>query len=69
MSNKRLRRANRWLHLFVGIMLIVYIYSPLGEVSWYALAVQALAIPLVVLSGVALWQQPRLSAWLKRRRS
>ena len=69
MSNKRLRRANRWLHLLVSVTLIVYVYSPLGEAPWYALAVQSLAIPLVVLSGVALWQQPRLSAWLKRRRS
>ena len=67
MSNKRLRQTLRWLHLTVGVMLIVFVYSPLREVAWYALSVQALAIPLVSLSGLALWQQPKLSAWLKRR--
>ena len=67
MSNKRLRQSLRWLHLIVGVLLIVFVYSPLREVTWYALLMQTLAIPLVSLSGLALWQQPKLSAWLKRR--
>lgn len=69
MSNKRFRQMMRYLHVTVGVMLIVYIYSPLGEVSWYALLVQVVAIPLVSLSGIALWQQPKLSSWRKGRQS
>lgn len=69
MSNKRLRGTVRWLHLIVGVMLIVFVYSPLREVSWYALTVQAVAVPLVTLLGLALWQQPKLSAWFKGKPS
>ena len=67
MTNKRFRQVVRWLHVTVGVMLILFVYSPLSDVGWYTLVVQALAIPLVSLSGIALWQQPKLSAWRKRR--
>lgn len=67
MTNRRFRQVVRWLHVGVGVMLILFVYSPLGEVSWYALSVQVFAIPLVSLSGIALWQQPKLSAWRKRQ--
>lgn len=69
MTNKDFRKMVRYLHVAVGIMLILFVYSPLGDVGWYALTVQVLAIPLVSLSGVALWQQPKLSAWRRRRPS
>lgn len=54
MSNKRFRQTVRYLHVIVGVVLTVYVYSPLGEVSWYALLVQVVAIPLVSLSGITL---------------
>ena len=66
MSNKRFRQTLRWLHIIVGVMLIAYVYSPLGEVTWYALLVQAPALPLATLSGLALRQQPELSARFKK---
>lgn len=69
MSNKRLRQTVRSAHLALGMMLGFFVYSPLREVGWYVLTVQALAVPLVILSGLALWQQPKLSSWLKRRSS
>ncbi len=69
MTNKDFRKTVRYLHVVVGVMLILFVYSPLSEVGWYALVVQALAIPLVSLSGIALWQQPQLSAWRRRRPS
>lgn len=69
MTNKDFRQTLRYLHVMVGVILILFVYSPLSEVGWYALVVQALAIPLVSLSGIALWQQPKLSAWRKRRQS
>lgn len=69
MSNKRLRQTVRSVHLVVGVMLGFFVYSPLREVGWYVLTVQALAIPLILLSGLTLWQQPKLSSWLKKRSS
>jgi thiosulfate reductase cytochrome b subunit len=69
MSNRGLRQTVRWVHLIVGVMLILFVYSPLREVSLYALVLQVFAVPLVTLSGLALWQQPKLSAWLSRRQS
>ena len=69
MTSKNFRKMVRYLHVTVGVMLILFVYSPLSDVGWYTLVVQALAIPLVSLSGIALWQQPKLSAWRKRRLS
>ena len=67
MTNKGFRKTLRWLHIAVGVMLILFVYSPLSGVSWYALTVQIIAIPLVGLSGMALWQQSKLNLWVKRR--
>ncbi len=69
MSKKRLRQVVRSAHIAVGVMLGFFVYSPLREAGWYVLTVQALAVPLILLSGLALWQQPKLSSWLKRRTS
>lgn len=66
MTDKDFRKTVGYLHVAVGVMLILFVYSPLSDVGWYALTVQVLAIPLVSLSGIALWQQPKLNARLKR---
>ena len=66
-GNRQLRNVVRVLHIAVGISLILLVYSPLGESAAFIAFNQFIAIPLVTLSGLALWQQPKLTAWLRRK--
>ena len=59
-SNKQLRLILRYTHLAAGILIGLFVYSPLGNVSAFELLVQIGLIPVVVLSGVWIWQQARV---------
>lgn len=58
------RKALR-LHLITGVALVAYVYAPapaeLREV------VRFLILPVLVLTGVAMWQAPRLRRLRKTR--
>jgi len=57
---KRLRTILRICHLTFGMLLMPYIYSPLGEVGAYEWVVRLALFPLIVVMGVAMWQQAKL---------
>jgi hypothetical protein len=59
-SNKQLRLILRYTHLAAGILIILFVYSPLGNVPAFELVVQIALIPIVVLSGIWIWQQARV---------
>ena len=59
-SNKQLRLILRYTHLGAGILLVPFIYSPLGDVPAYELFVQIALIPVVVVTGIWIWQQARV---------
>lgn len=65
--NRQFRKFVRVMHITVGVSLILLVYSPLGESSAFVAFNQFVAIPLVSLSGLALWQQPKLTTWLRRK--
>jgi len=62
-----LRRTLRAGHIVVGVLLIIYVYSPLHSDPLLTDIIRYLAIPAVALSGVAMWQQGRISRWNARR--
>jgi thiosulfate reductase cytochrome b subunit len=67
MSNKQLRNTIRIVHLIVGALMIAFIYAePLRASTGFVTFMQFVAIPMVVISGVAMWQQAALSK-LRRR--
>ena len=66
MSNKTLRKFTRYVHVFVGVSYPLLIYSPLAESHLFILLNQVILLPAVVLSGLVMWQQPRVSKWLKQ---
>jgi len=66
MSNKRFRQIVRAAHLIEGIMIGAYFYSPLGASAAYADLLRFVIIPLVVISGLVMWQQPRVLKLLRR---
>jgi hypothetical protein len=67
MNAAQLRRALRLSHIAVGVLLSIYVYSPLHADPLLTDIIRYLAIPAVVLSGVAMWQQGRISRWTARR--
>ena len=71
-SNRRLRDVQRAAHLLGGLMLAFYVYLPLigGPAPRVVEGlVQAVVFPLVVATGLLMWQLPRLRKRLRDRAS
>lgn len=67
MTNKQLRTYIRYVHLLEGILIAIYIYSPTAQQSpIYSGMVQLVIVPFIVISGLALWQQPRINKWWRQ---
>jgi hypothetical protein len=64
MNAGQLRRVLRAGHIVVGALLSIYVYSPLHADSLLTDIIWYLAIPVIALSGVAMWQQGRISRCL-----
>ena len=67
MSNKRLRQTVRMFHLLEAGVLGALIYGPWGDGSLLEASIQYGFFPALVISGLMLWQQPRLLKRLRRR--
>ncbi|MEO1290122.1 MAG: hypothetical protein AAFV93_20410 [Chloroflexota bacterium] len=68
MSNKQIRTISRYLHIVVGVMMILFIYIPeLANNMLYANIVQFVAIPVVSISGILMWQQARIMKLFRKR--
>jgi hypothetical protein len=65
MSNHQLRTVLRWIHLIGGLSFGVFVYSPLRTNEAFTLLLQVVIIPVVLLSGLWMWQQARVSRWLR----
>ncbi|HVN14117.1 MAG TPA: hypothetical protein VMT73_00130 [Anaerolineales bacterium] len=65
-SNKNLRNILRVIHLVVAGLVITYIYSPLGNMEWFASPVRIL-VPILTITGVLMWQMPSVVKFLKRQ--
>ena len=65
-SNKQARDILRIIHLITGGITAVYVYLPLEDTAVEPL-VKLVALPLLAVSGVVMWQWPRISSKLGRR--
>jgi hypothetical protein len=65
-SAAKQRKAQRLGHLAAGLLLIAYVYVPVGPQA--ETLVRLLVVPLLVLTGVLMWQSPRIRRLLKARR-
>jgi hypothetical protein len=61
------RKLIRWLHLMLSIPIIGYIYGPVSEIPQGRMFTQIVAIPLLMLSGIWLWQGHRIKARFRRK--
>ncbi|WP_232668726.1 hypothetical protein [Pseudonocardia sp. TRM90224] len=62
MGGGMVRRTARIVHLVLGAALIVTIYAPTRWTEALRLGLATIGVPLLVATGVTLWQQ----AWLRR---
>lgn len=65
MSAARFRTIFRWAHIAVGMFVGAYFYSPLSGTAWALPLIKFVLIPGLVISGVAMWQQPRIMRRLR----
>jgi hypothetical protein len=65
-SPTRFRSLLRWSHIAIGIFLGAYICSPLHLDPTATLIARLLVLPLVGLTGVAMWQQGRFTRLFKK---
>lgn len=68
-SNKRLRDMERIVHLALGAVLLAHVYALWSESAPFTLFVRVVAFPVLVGSGLAMWQWPRVRRWLGARRA
>jgi hypothetical protein len=63
----RQRKLQRSVHLLAGVLLLGYVYAP-APVRVQEL-IRFLVFPLLVATGVAMWQAPRIRRLRKSARS
>jgi thiosulfate reductase cytochrome b subunit len=64
MTAAQQRRAQRRVHLAAGLLLIAYLYAPL-EAQLHD-AVRFVVLPALVMTGIGMWQAPRIRRLRKR---
>jgi hypothetical protein len=57
------RKIIRWIHLILGIPVVGYIYGGIAEQPVAAFITRAVALPLIILSGVWLWKGQQIKKW------
>jgi membrane protein implicated in regulation of membrane protease activity len=62
------RKIIRWLHLLISIPVIGFIYGPVAQLPRAAFAVRVVFFPVLVLSGLWLWQGPAVKRWLRKKK-
>ncbi len=65
MTASSFRSTVRWFHIAVALFVGAYFYSPLHGIAWALQTIQFALIPLLLLSGLALWKQSIVMKWLK----
>jgi hypothetical protein len=62
MTSRNLRSALRSIHILIGLFIGTYIYSPWHADPTWTLVARLALIPLVALTGIAMWKQGRLTS-------
>jgi hypothetical protein len=60
MTTATKRSILRWIHLVFSIPIFGYVYSPFENIPQYAPPVRYVFLPVLVLSGLWMWQGHRV---------
>ncbi len=68
------RTLIRTLHLVLSLPIIGFIYGPVAHIPVAhippaAFFTRFVAVPLVSVSGIWMWQKPRLMRWVRQRKT
>lgn len=66
---RQVRHRQRITHLLAGAVLVLYVYAAPVLGTGFTMAVRWLVIPVLMISGIALWQWHRVRAAQRRRKS
>ncbi len=64
-SEKQLRNILLIIHLLAAAVLGNFLYSPWGSDPTFRMIMQIVIFPIFVLTGLWLWQMPRIRRFLK----
>lgn len=57
MSDRRLRSILRWSHLTLGLVLLIYLFSPYTGDPDVTMMVRLGVLPLLFVTGLWMWSQ------------
>ncbi len=60
LSNKQIRDIQRITHLVAALVLMLYVYTPLGSAPLLITLLQFGVLPLLAATGMLMWQWTRL---------
>ena len=66
MTPKKQRDVLRSAHLVAAVILIAYLYTPLGDNAVFNIMVRAMVVPVMVVTGLLRWQMPRIRKLLPK---
>lgn len=64
-NQSHVRTILRWGHIAGGMFLVAYMYSGSHPNAVLTNIARFVVIPLIVLSGLWLWQQGRVAPWMR----
>ncbi len=64
LSQRQARNVLRFCHLTTGMLLVPFVYSPLGDVAAFEWVVRVALVPLTIITGLSMWHQARLRRFL-----
>lgn len=64
-SEKQLRNILLIIHLLAAVVLGNFLYSPWGSDPTFRMLMQIVIFPIFALTGLWLWQMPRIRRFLK----
>ncbi len=50
-----MRVVQRFVHLTAGLLLVAYIYTPLGNLNAFETLVQFVVVPALVVTAIGMW--------------
>jgi hypothetical protein len=65
---RQVRVLERLMHVVTGLALVIYVYATPAPSSAFTVGIRWL-VPVVVSSGLAMWQGPRVRRYMRRRRA
>ena len=63
---RKVRAVQRSFHFVASAILLVYLYTPLGANAVYSFMVRAMVVPMLAVTGILMWQMPRIRKVLKK---